>query len=225
MNEHKSWIGRLFGARAARVKTAAGFQHFLSSNASFVGQKTVTEYCQAKAGRMWAQLATEAPFIEGLTRARWEGYAAVLEDVVVIAEGFARPFAGGRAPELGIRLFRLFADALDAQGRAPHRPEGWQDVIERARPRLAAAHLAEPVRPFVAAQIGGHRMFEALPFHPAVRRLDEPMIVNSVAFQLVAFLDRMRRECDGAAVTADLLASDTVADDDRRPPGPRAEGG
>lgn len=206
MNERGGWWGRLLGSRAPGVVTAAAFQAFLAGHAARIAQKTVTEYCQVKAGRMWPQLSTEAPFIEELGRARWEAFGAILEDVMVIAEGFLRPAAGARAPMLPERLARVYADALAAQPRPAHRAGGWADLVERAGPRLAAAAATEPVRPYVAAEIGGHRMFEVLPFHPSVRELDEPMIVNSVAFQLVALLDQMRREVDPAPVAAELLA-------------------
>lgn len=209
MSGHKGWLSWLFGARRSWITTAADLQDFLSANASFIAQKTVTEYAQAKAGRMWAQLSTEAPFIEALNRARWESFAAILEDLVVITGGFLRPAVPAAA--LGPVLEWLFEGGLDLQARPAHRPEGWSDVIARARPRLLAAAQAEPERPYVVARTGGHRMFEALPFHASVRRLDEPMIVNSVAFQLVAFLDRVRREADAGRIAAALAAAPASA--------------
>ncbi|MCC7271828.1 MAG: hypothetical protein IT561_04110 [Alphaproteobacteria bacterium] len=203
----RGWFAAHFvrtgGGQASDVP---GLRALLSGQASFVAQKLVTEYCQAKAGRHWPQLATEQTFIDALARARWEAFAAILADVVVIAEGILRPAAGDRRERLLDPLIRLYAGALDAYPRPSHRPEGWGDAVAAFATRLAAAQRAEPQAPRLVAAVGGHRMFETLPIALGMRRYDEPMVINGVAFHLTAMIGRLRRRIDAPAVVGALLA-------------------
>ncbi|MGE0714225.1 MAG: hypothetical protein AB7P02_02180 [Alphaproteobacteria bacterium] len=201
----RGWLAaRVSGGGSDVAADAPGLGDLLSSQAAFVAQKLVTEYCQAKAGRHWPQLSMEETFVAALGRARWEAFAAILADVFVLAEGILRPAAGGEAQALRAPLVRLYAASLGAYPRPAHRPDGWDDAVAAFDERLASVQQAEPAAPRIVAAIGGHRMFETLPIALGMRRDDEPMVVNGVAFHLTAMIGRLRRRIDAPAVVASL---------------------
>ncbi len=197
----------LVGPGRAPISEPAALRDFLSAQASFIAQKVVTEYCQAKAGRNWSQLSLEQSFISELTRARWEAFALVLADLFVVAEGHLRTAAmqdRGQVDRLRQPLRHLYAEALDAYPWPRHRPAGWDDMVAALEARLVAVQSAAPLPAREVAEVGGRAVFEILPIHLHMRRLDRPMVVNSIAFQMVAFAGRIRQRLDVPALVAAL---------------------
>lgn len=205
----EKWLGAvLVGPARDPIADPAALRDFLSAQASFIAQKVVTEYCQAKAGRYWSQLSTEQSFISELARGRWEAFALVLSDLFVIAEGHLRPSAmtgNGGIDALRAPLARLYAEALDAYPWPVHRPAGWGDRVAAFEARLAAVQAVEPQPARAVAEVGGRAIFEVLPIHLNMRHLDRPMVVSGIAFQMVAFAGRIRRRLDAPALAAALL--------------------
>lgn len=194
-----TWLeGMRIGSDRRPVATAEELRDVISAQAAFVAQKVVTEYCQAKAGRNWHLLSSERTFLDDLTRSRWESFARV-------AAGICRTAAMLiPAPVDERRLVALYADVLDAQARPLHRPNGWADRVAAFAEDLAAAKTAPPLTIRQVADATGRAVFDVLPIHIAMRRLDGPMVTSAIAFQMAAVAGKLRRRLDGAALAASL---------------------
>lgn len=196
----KLWAG------GPRVGTARSFHDFLSEQAAYAAQKSVLGYCEVKSGRNRDKLFAEPEFKAGLERCRWESFAAVLADLIVLAETRLAPHAVGRERELSERLVAVYAAVLDAHPRPEHRPDGWEDAVAVFRARMAEVPRPAVVSPAEVARVGARRIMDTLPIHENHRREDKPAIVGAVQFHLVAAWDVLVDEVDAAAVAADLLA-------------------
>ena len=196
-----TWLeGMRIGSDRRPVATAEELRDVISAQAAFVAQKVVTEYCQAKAGRNWHLLSSERTFLEDLTRSRWESFA-------LVAAGICRTAAMLIPAPVDERwLVALYADVLDAQARPVHRPNGWADRVAAFAEDLAAAKAAPALTVRQVADATGRAVFDVLPIHIAMRRLDGPMVTSAIAFQMAAVAGKLRRRLDGAALAAGLAA-------------------
>jgi len=200
------------GSEQGRVTTGPELANFLSRRAAFAAQKAVIGYCEVKAGVDRDKLFAYPDFQRELEICRWESFAAVLADSVVLAEGLLRPHAGGPggAAALGARLAALYRDVLAAERRPPHRPDGWDDLAGPFALRLAEAQAAPPRGPAEIAAHACRRVTETLPIQPEHKRADRESIHGGVKFQFLALHDALLRALDPAAVAADLLAGAPV---------------
>lgn len=195
------WLeGLRIGSDRRPVATVEELRDVLSAQAAFVAQKVVTEYCQAKAGRNWHQLSSERVFVDDLTRSRWESFALVAAGLCRTAVMLLPRPVDDR------RLVALYADVLDAQTRPAHRQGGWNDRVAAFAGDLAAAREKPPVTVRQLADGAGRAVFDVLPIHVAMRRLDGPMVTSAIAFQMAAVAGKLRRRLNGTALAAALAA-------------------
>ncbi|MGQ9368407.1 hypothetical protein [Azospirillum sp. ST 5-10] len=185
------------------VASAPAFRAFLDAQAAFAAQKSVLPYCEVKAGLNRERLFAEADFKRALDRCRWESFAAVLADLLVLAHARLAEHGGGG--DLADALAALYAAILEAHPRPDHRPAGWDDLTAAFPARLAAVRLEGAADPGEVARTAAARVLDTLPIHPAHRRHDREAIVGGVRFQIVAAWEAMERRVDAAAVAADLL--------------------
>lgn len=192
--------------RVPAVNTAAGLGAFLDKNASLITQKSVIGYCHVKTNLPLSELLKEKRFLDAYEVARWESFAAVLADLVLVAETYLRPAAGGRLPALAGRLTDLYRDILAGHPAPAHRPEGWQAEIGAVRERLAAAQEGLPLPIMQIAETSARRVFESLPIHERLREPDQPAVEANVRFLMVGLAHKFESNFDGPAIVADLLA-------------------
>jgi hypothetical protein len=192
---------------SAPIRSGDALAAFLRAEAAFLAQRTTIEYCRARSGLNWSKLFKEAAFIGALDRARWEAFASVLEAMVLTVEGVLRAHAAGAEPRLAERLVALHREILGGYAPPAHRPEGWADYLEALPRRLAQVQLGPPhgADPFAGA--AGERVFEVLPIHPRLRGHDREMVVNSVRFGMVAFMEKLQRRLAAPDLAASLLAA------------------
>lgn len=192
------------GARL--VRSAVDLRDFAKRHAAFVSQKSAVDYCRAKTGLFHHQLFQEKPFQDALTRCRWDGFAAALADILLMAEAYLRPYADGGAPAVADRLVAFYPEILASESLPDYRT-GWQPEVDAFSARMAAAR-ERPARPVTEIATHSARVvFNALPIHTRYRNADEEMVFNSIRFAMVALRQRMEREIDGAAVCRDILAA------------------
>jgi hypothetical protein len=186
------------------VNSRKELAEFLTAEAAFLAQKSTIEYCRARAGMQWQKLFGEAAFNEALERCRWEAFALVLADMIVLTEGRLRAASGGLSLDLAETLSTSYEQILNAHPTPAHRAD-WLDRIEALRQRLARAQLAAPARTDEIAGVSGRAIFDLLPIHPRLRGHDRLMIFNHIRFGMLTFAERFDRRVQARAVTAALL--------------------
>ena len=196
--------------RTPQVNTAAGLAAFLDQNASLIAQKTVIGYCHVKTNMPLGELLQDKPFFDAFEVARWEAFAVVLADLVMVAETYLRPLAGGRLPALADRLAGLYREILAGHPLPAQRPDGWGAEVESVRARLAAAQETLPQSIGEIAEISARRLYDALPIHERLREPDQPAVEASVRFMMVGLAHKFNGSLDLPAIAADLLAQSAV---------------
>ncbi|MDX6752214.1 hypothetical protein SH611_20605 [Geminicoccaceae bacterium 1502E] len=186
--------------RRQRIATEEALATFLAAQAAFLSQKTVVEFCRARAGLNWNKLFLERAFVEAMERCRGEAFAAVLGDVAESCQVLFRHagLAKTAAPE------RLGPPVRAALLGHPAPPGGWEVELDGLDARLARALLAAPRPVHMIACSGAPRVFEALPIRGAVREPDRELIENGLRFLLCRVYADMERELDTEALAGAL---------------------
>lgn len=199
-----------FVRRSQPIRTAEGFRAFLEAEAAHVSQSAVYDYLRARAGRFAPQLFREEPFLAALERTRWEAFPAVLADLSVIALGELRR-EGGDPAILAHRLTELYRATLARYPAPPHRADGWHGCDTALADRLVASAVTPARAPDAVAGHSGAIIFEALPLHPDIRRLDEEMVVNNVRFRVLRSWETLKARVDLRGLAADLASVEATA--------------
>ena len=191
-----------------KLRTFAALQQFLESEAAHLAQRSVVDFVRNELGSLSAQAFDDPRFQAKLAVSRWEGFAAILADMIVLTQTCLQ--AGGTPrPTLDARLGDLYAAILAGHPapdhRAPdHRAQGWSAEIAALRARLAAPPQG-PAGPQAYAEITGAMVFKTLPFAPRDPVENRMVLSNAFAFGLIAFNDRLRRLLIVAPVTEELM--------------------
>lgn len=193
--------------RPSPIATAGALKTFLEERALLIAQKCAIDYCRGKTGLASYALFTEEPFLKALEVCRWETFAAVLGDLLILGEGHLRRQAGAeRRLPLCDALLRLHADVLDSAALPKHRPQGWDDVITTFAARLQAASAAPPKPAVEVADHSAKRLFDTLPIHSSYRELDEEVVYGAVRFRMVAVNGEMQQRIAAPLLINNLLA-------------------
>jgi hypothetical protein len=193
--------------RPAPIATIGSLKTFLDERAALIAQKCAIDYCRGKTGLASYALFTEKPFLDALEVCRWETYVCVLGDLFIISEGYLRPHvAAERRPQLCEALIGLYSSALGPMPAPVHRLNGWGDAIASFALRLRAASLGEPQRALDVADHSARRLFDTLPIHVSMRKLDKEVVYGAVRFRMVAVSQEMQRRLAAADLIAQLVA-------------------
>lgn len=204
------WTGLQARLRPPPIATADSFKTFIEQRAALIAQKCAVDYCRGKTGSFSHALFTEEAFIKALTICRWEAFAAVLGDLLIVAEGYLRPqVAVDQHIRLCNALAALYATSLGAHPVPEHRSHGWSDAIEDFTARLKTASAAGPWHALDVADHSARRLFDTLPIHSNMRALDEEVVFGAVRFRMVAISQEMQRRVVAADVVKELLATTT----------------
>jgi hypothetical protein len=187
------------------VDSAQALGRFLDRSASLIAQKSVIGYCQVKSMLPVNELLREKLFADAFEISRWEGYVAILADLVVVAEGRLRPATPGRDAALVEPLLRVFAETLASHPMPVHRPQGWADAVDALRARLLQAQLVPPASMAQIAQSSAERLYATLPIHESLRAPDKPAIMANVQFMMVGLAHEFESQLDVTALAAELV--------------------
>lgn len=192
--------------RTPAINSTTGLRDFLDKHASQIAQKSVIGYCHVKTNLPLSELLKEKQFRDAFEIAQWEGFAAVLADLVLVAEAYLRPAAAGRLPGLAERLTAIFQEILAGHPMPVHRTEGWQAEVASLRGRLAAAQEGLPQSIALIAETSARRIFDVLPIHGRLREADQPAVEANVRFLMVGLAHKFDANFDYPAIVADLMA-------------------
>jgi hypothetical protein len=168
-----------------RIASSRDLQDFLESRAAYLVQKSITEYSQARANMMFTSLLGEKQFQSAYEAARWTAYPAGLAMVAEVVAGQLRDRLGLSAPAaetLAARLANAVIEKMSNHG--PMSQEQWAAARKDIETVLARASLAAPRRTHPIAGDRSRIIFDALPFHDAIRKHDYGMFRNTLAFHL-----------------------------------------
>jgi hypothetical protein len=189
---------------APKVRSLAALQQLLDREAAHLAQKSVIDFARNELGSLSAQAFDDKRFLDKLAVCRWEGFAATLADMIVLAHALLIE-GGVPKPVLDARLGDLSAATLAAHPRPDHRTQGWDAEIAALRKRLAD-RPAGPATPQAYAEATGAMVFNTLPFPPRDPVENRMVLANAFAFGLISFNDRLRRLLVVPAVADELRA-------------------
>lgn len=204
-----SVIERLRPNRRPRVTTLGGLARHVADHAAFVSQKATWDYVRARAGVAWEKLFALPEFRDALEYCRWEAYAATLTDVAEVTQVLLRR-AGAPEPPLPELLARIVEVGL-LRHPLPSYRSGWEDVTEGLRARYERANLAPPKPVRLIGAHSAQRVFEVMPIHEDLKRVDRDFIANNIRFLLVRYYEDSEKLIDLDAVVAAIREGAEIA--------------
>jgi hypothetical protein len=191
--------------RPPPIRTVAELEAYLHREAAQLAQYTTYEFSRNTLGYFGQHAFWHEQFQAHMRVCRWEAFAAVLADLVILAEARLRPAA--EPPELLVEpLGQVYRRALASYPVPAHRPDGWTGDVEALILRLRQAQLAEPHGPNQVARAAGRRIFEVLPIYSGNNPSDFETIGNMIRMGEVKFHVQLVRCLDVRAVVADVGA-------------------
>ena len=192
--------------RPARIASVDALGVFLQERASLIAQKCAIDYCRGKTGLASYALFTERAFLDALEVCRWETFATVLGDLLILAEAALRPHAQGEQRErLCGALIGMHARILASMTAPAHRAQGWDDMAGSVALRLRSAAAGPPQQALDVADHSAKRLFDTLPIHPSYRELDEEIVYGAVRFRMIAVNQELQRRVAAAELVGQLV--------------------
>jgi hypothetical protein len=168
-----------------RIATSRDLQDFLESRSAYLVQKSITEYSQARANMLFTSLLGEKQFQSAYEAARWQAYPAGLAMVAEVTAGQLRDRLELNASAAEALVAKLSDSIINKMaGHGPLTNEQWSAARKDIETVLARASLAAPRRTHPIAGDRSRIIFDALPFHEAIRKHDFGMFRNTLAFHL-----------------------------------------
>lgn len=193
--------------RKPRIADWAAIDGFIDRNAAFMVNRSMYEYARARSGLLSEKLLREKPFQDAIEHGRWRAFPICVGNVAEMIEADLRPRAD--AAEKGPALIEALCGACrrvlsaypEAEGvPADFWPEA-QAAVE-ARLRLVRTHAPKAIQDIPLATFA--QLFDLVPLHPDVRKLDYEVVQNHVRGIMVNAADRFRAEVDAPALVAAL---------------------
>jgi hypothetical protein len=209
-------VGRLWKhlkerLRPAPIATAEALRVYLAERAALIAQKCAIDYCRGKTGLASYALFTEKPFLDALDRCRWDSFAAVLGDLIIVAEGKLRPcVAAGERSRLCAALAGLYPVILATVPPPAHRVDGWAEAIASFALRFAEASKGQPRQALDVADHSARCLFESLPIHTSYRELDEEVVYGAVRFRMIAVSQELSGRLRAPVLVEELLVDQNV---------------
>jgi hypothetical protein len=186
------------------VRTLPELAAAIGEGAAYLAQGASYSYIRARAGTMGPRLMQDAGFGAGMERCKWEGFAAIAGDLILIVETELRPHGSGPHGSATTAVWRrLYREVLAAQEMPGHRADtGWTDRLAEFDLALDA-HRALPARGIEdLCEHSAEVLLAFAPVEEAIRELDREMVVNNVKFRFIDHVDALRRRADWPALAA-----------------------
>jgi hypothetical protein len=188
-----------------KLRSLAALQQYLGDEAAYLAQRSVIDFARNELGSLSAQAFDDPRFQAKLAVSRWEGFVAILADMIALTQAHLEASGTPRAA-LDSRLGDLYAAILAGHPPPDHRVQGWSAEIAALRARLAAPS-SERAGPQAYAELTGAMVFDTLPFAPRDPVENRMVLSNAFAFGLIAFNDRLKRLLVVTPLRDELVAS------------------
>lgn len=192
--------------RPQLLQSRPQLKEFIESRAAYLVQKSMMEYCQARANMLFTTLMGEADFRAGYEYARWYAYPIAYAMVTEMAEGLLRPHCAERILELHAALTELGREVFAVFPLPPGAPAHfWDSALQILDEELGQAGLG-PVRPWRdIPERHAARIFELLPIHDRLKSRDFAMFQNNLRFHLTEIGAEFEEKADPIALARNLL--------------------
>lgn len=192
--------------RPAPIGDEPALRAFLEQRAALIAQKCAVDYVRGKTGLASHALFTEKPFLEAMDVCRWEAFAAILGDLLILVESQLRAQAAGeRQARLQAILCGLYPCILAKFPLPAHRSAGWGDTEAVFQQRFQAAAQGRPQQALDVADHSARRLFDTLPIHANMRELDEEVVYGAVRFRMIAVNQELQRRLQPGQLVERLL--------------------
>ncbi len=189
--------------RPPAIRDPAALAAFLIGQSNYLTQRATYEFSRNTLGYFGQHFFADEGFMAQTRICRWEGFAAVLADALVLTEGLLRP-AGIPADALRPGFVTLYGAALAAQPEPAHRAAGWSDLVDHLLQRLAGAAQAPPTPVREVSRHAARRIYDTLPIYSGNQPADRAGIEQAVHFGLVSVHDQLARRLAVADVARGL---------------------
>lgn len=186
--------------RPPRIGDLAALQRFLGGEASYLAQRSTYEFSRNTLAWFGQWAFGDDKFNDAFRLCRWESFAAVLADMMVMTLAKLRERAPSDSDHVVDGLVALFEAILTDYPLPAHRPNGWGDLVQGLRIRLGQSALASALEPADIARTAARRVYEVVPVHSANTAADYEVIEGAIRFGMVSFDDRLRRRLHTDAI-------------------------
>ena len=118
------------------IRTPEELGGFLCGQANYLTQRATYEFCRNTLGYFGQHMFADPRFQDQERVCRWEGFAAILADGLVLVEGLLRPVAPAPLSAMRSGLAALYAEGLAGSGSAEefmeHGASGTADDLDLA---------------------------------------------------------------------------------------------
>lgn len=186
------------------IRTRDTLRRFLSGEASYLAQRVTYEFARNTLAWFGQHHFGDDRFNDAFRICRWEAYAAILADMLVLTRGhLLSPTTPGQV--LAAPLVGLYGAALAEYAPPGHRPEGWRDVEEGLLLRLRDLGSDERPDARSVASASASRTFETLPVKSNNPQEDRRVIGSAITMGLISFADRLRTRVDAPCMRSVLV--------------------
>jgi hypothetical protein len=165
---------------------------FVSGEASYVAQRSTYEFSRNTLAWFGQAAFGDEKFNEVFAVCRWEAFARIAADMVMIVRADLASANTDRRLDPG--LLRLYGGVLGEYPNPVHRPEGWHDCHQALLSRLAA--IPPEQRPDLKAlgTLTGRFSRECAPARGNHADEERAVLAAAVTFGLISFSDRIGRQ-------------------------------
>ncbi|MGK7863914.1 hypothetical protein [Falsiroseomonas sp. E2-1-a4] len=201
----REWIGTLLGGRRSADWPAA--VEAIRAGAAYLAQGASYSYLRARTLLAGPRLFSDQDFGHALTICKWEGFGVAAQDLILILESDLRHLLPPDPQARARGLAALYREVLDSEALPEHRADcGWADLMVEFDARLDVYLSRTPLKPDAISIATALRLLQHAPIEDSVRKADQMMVVNNVAFRFIEYQAKLRRMLDLPAFAAQLSA-------------------
>lgn len=181
-----------------KLRGFAQLVRFVSGEASYVAQRSTYEFSRNTLAWFGQSAFGDDKFNEMFAICRWESFAHIAADMVVVVRSDLASHNQDRGLDPG--LLRLYGGILGEYAHPAHRADGWHDCHQALLTRLAA--LPPDHRPDLKAfgAVTGRFIHGHAPARGRNAEEERAVLGAAVTFGLISFSDRLDRQLDRDAI-------------------------
>ncbi|CAN5692455.1 hypothetical protein BH10PSE6_BH10PSE6_51850 [soil metagenome] len=187
-----------------RIATQPALRRFVSGEASYLAQRATYEFSRNTLAWHGQHVLGDAKFNEVFAVCRWESFAAIAADMILLARAH---LAAGQS--LDPPLLRVYADVLGEYPNPAHRPEGWSDCRAALLARFGALSDERPVDIKAMGYRTGAFIHGKAPVRSKNLEEERAVLGAAVIFGLISFNDRLPQRLGREALMQDLSSHAT----------------